>query len=461
LIGSCPTNTFVQLSGATNSSAAFYVLASTTDNPSVHISDLTIDCNYGASGVTAASIAGLNVNSSAGTIERVRVLNYGASNGDVSIINWMPTSAGTGAFTIQDCRIEGAVKGGGGSTVGEGIVIWGNSSSAATQRTNVNVIVRNNHISNIGAGYGIDIVYGANNVLVDGNVIVGVSKGISADWGAVNNLQIANNILENVGLGISAGHQSSSNTNIDDGLLIANNLIEVNGSLPAIGSSYFPGGIRLSGGVRNGTIKNNLVQVAGSARSTNNPNWYSLLVNSLNSSLPNTNIVVIGNTLCPTLAKYFEPIDISFMSGNHMLDGTQIDPFASYTAAIPDTTNTITLDGTPSLHQWVPTIWVACAASWSAMSGQKVVHIPDPYYYQGKTFNLFLYKSPTAATNSIALQADSNGWGGSYTNQVIIEPKTGGVAAVGSPYSVYGSGSSWLILPVRVTSIGGSWMLEK
>lgn len=463
LIGSNATNTFVQLSGATNSSGAFYVLASVTDNSSLHVSDLTIDCNYGAGGITAQSVGGLSVSAAAGTVERVRIANFGATNTDVYGIYYAATSAGSGTYTIQDCRIDGPVKG--SNVNAQGIIIFGNGSNQSVQRTNVNVIIRNNHISNIGSGWGIDVGPAANNVLVEGNAVNGVSKGITADFGTVNNLQIANNIIQNIGLGISVGQSSGSLTNVDDGVMIANNLIEVNGSVPQLaGYSYYQGGILISGGVRNGTIKNNLVQVTPAARGTNNPSWYALRVASWNSSVPNTNIVITGNSLASTLAVGVTPAEVSYMTGNHSIEGyntTAYEPFLSSVQQMADAASSLTLSSVPSAHQWVQTMWVACNTTSAATGGAKVVHVPDPYYYQGRTFTLFLYTSNTTNPISLAIQADSNGWGGSYVSHTIMEPKTGTYVAAGSPFTVNASSTSGVTLPVRLTAVGGGWQLEK
>jgi len=173
----------------------------------VYVADMTLDCNWGAPGLSVLKAAGLSLCSNSGTVERVKVINFGASGGtnaEVFPLAWFyPTNGGPGSITIQNCSVEGPVKGGQG-VYATCIGIGASNRPAAGSSAKL----LNNRV--VGATNG--IAYGASgpNVDVVGNFASGCQKGFHADAWGQENVTIRGNEFRDVAFGLDIGNLSYS-----------------------------------------------------------------------------------------------------------------------------------------------------------------------------------------------------------------------------------------------------------
>ena len=451
LLGSNATNTVIRQTSATSSGSDYWVLgwAGSSDNSSVYISDVTLDAGWNG----ARTAAGVSMASGSGTLERVRVINFGTSGAlEVDPISWFVPSTGNGQVLIQDCMVQGAVKGT-PTQGGSAIEIHGGSSSAV-QGTNALVFVRNNHISNLGAMAGVGL-YAANNVLIDGNTIAGLSRGVAIEWGSSTNVQILNNIFENVREGISIGDPTSSSTYTYDGVMIANNLVEIESNQPYLDSSMVPAGIRITGGVVNSTVKNNLLQVMPAYRSAYDSTKYGFDIYSNNSSVTNSNLILTGNAISPMVNNFFQSYSaISFASLNHTIDGKNFDIFPPSNIGMSSTS--LSFDITPSLHQWVDNMWVS-----TSLGGTNTIFLPDPVNFEGRSYRLFITVPPIASSTTVAIQCSSNTYCSGCPSIWDVKTQTGFSTTQSVVIGTWPASSNYPLTPVTVTSIGGGWKLER
>lgn len=476
LIGSGMTNTFIKAAGISNTSVDVHVLLTGGTPSSVQISDLTVDANY--QGMTCKKAQGILAVSSDTRIERVRIINCGAL-GDTNY--WTQecfalrascvTNVG-GSILIQDCVVDGPYQGGDYGYV-SAICTYGwvtpDGFFDPVNRTNCSVIVRNNTVRNIGKAAG--ILFAGANTLIEGNHVTGCIQGMNSDTGGGANVSIINNRFENVGIGIDAGVTGNPSQPAYTGMVIADNFVELNDYYVTNNASasssgvYLPTAIRLGGYVQNALVANNTLEQLPSFRGSTNGTWYWVEVTGLRSDEPNTNITVINNSVGPGMMAYFysgaDVAAVCYEAGNHYLNGEAISLFPNLDYTLADAASSFTIDHSPAAHQFTPAMYVNLTTSSSATAGTKVIHIPDPYYYQGQSFKLYLTKGPTSASVGASLQADSNGWGGTFNNQVITDIATGTKTAVGNAYTVFGASTSAGTKSLTLTSIGGGWMLQK
>jgi len=488
IVGSGMSNTIVTQSaysaGTINDLSVFH---NSDPRSSFYISDLTIDCGWPTLAGSVKKAGAIDVSSSDVTIERVRAINFGSAGlppaidpGQASaecfvISAATPTNSG-GSITIQNCIVEGAHQGG---AYGYASCIKGCSIPGSIAQTNSNIIIRNNHV--VGTIRSVALQFAGANVLIEGNEVSGAIQGINQDtWGG-KCVSIINNKFVDVGLGIGMGttyNQGNISTNwvmpfesvliTDNSILLSDFYILNSAGGSYAGGYYLPTGFRFGGNVQNLLVANNSVRIMPDLRGATNSSWYFVDIADFVSGYTNSNISLTGNSIEPGMQSFFDSVHLGddrramvYENDNHYFDGTAVSLFPYFGYTFSDGLTDYTISPAPGDHEFTPSIRFSLPTSSGAATGTRVVHLPDPAAYSGRSYKIIFNKIATTANVGFAIQADANGWGGAFTNQVIIDIPTGTTKAIGSPLTLYSPGTAAVTNVVTITSIGGGWMVQR
>ena len=339
------------------------------------------------------------------------------------------------------------------------------------QRTNEQVIVRNNRIVNVDAGIN---AMGAN-LLIEGNTIANVVQAVNSDTSGNANTVIVGNHFENVGRGIVLGTAGaySGERWYWDGIVIADNFFELNDSASTVtNAGYKTAAISFRNSVENAVIANNTVQLMPAFRGSipgGTAPWYSFWIGQVSgyTSYTNKNISIVGNSIAPGLVPYLgggsltagqAAAQVTYAAGNHTLDGYNSDyaiiPAASL--SVP-TSGDLIIDPTPSAHQWTDRIWIATSSN----GGTNTIHLPDPVLFEGRKYRLHVCVSPVSAATTVAFQCGSNTYCPSCPAIWDVKTQSAFTTTQSLIIGTWPASSAYPLTPVTVTSIGGGWKLER
>ncbi len=442
-------NTIIRLANInTGGGAAVLTCGSSYDNVNnrnLNLSDVTLDCNWGGSNVTAAVISGINAFADNTVIERVKVINYGAG-ASIEAFPLMWTSSGNGGTcTIQDCIVQGSVKGGGYATCISAFGSYNPSNGLSTAK------LFNNKVLNVPNG--IAYAVGQLNATMEGNVAIGCNMGFNMDSWINEDCFIRNNVFKDTGLGIRIGVDARGSQTFNR-YIVENNYIEINNT-KTNDSVYKPAGMWFAGNTTNFIIRANIIVPTKPNIGIVQSNWYGLYFTGGYSQGLGTgeNIkYVIENNLIDVafqnqLPQIFFPVfntSGNYMFNNHdfkgrslkgfPVDGTRGDQVTG--ATLSGTTYTLS-DDKGELEGQVGLM--------SSGSSTKTVTFPEPSWHTGRRLKLGFYNGGPCSliintvntTYQQVFDAASQSFGFAFTYPIT----TSGYIAL----EVYSNGSQWVV----------------
>lgn len=295
IVGASMNNTIIRMQGWTNATEynEYQTLRTHQYSEYAAVSDVTIDANWGGSGVGAKGkghnlwFQGVRI----GQVERVKIIGYGStstnSGGEVFPVLFMQPASGNATFSVKDSIFEGASAGSGYASL---LSIW-NTVNTTPQKsmTNCSISFVNNVFQDSPNALAINI-NGANGI-VSGNYFQNVNRAIYIDTGYANHFTIRDNRGVNLvqGVCLNANNQFPGTTNTFSGLtdtLIENNTFDIAWNAGAW-DSYPPCGIMLSmryGGetnyvtrkMTNVVVRGNIIAPTIPNRGSFKTNWYGI-----------------------------------------------------------------------------------------------------------------------------------------------------------------------------------------
>lgn len=302
------TNTVIRVGNVTNSTFGEYKVLSADPASSYNaVSDVTLDANFGGTGVPTIGKAHVlwfdGVEEA--YAERVRVIGYGSTttNGgeNFPVMYKVPAANNPGIFRFSDSVIEGAPTGGGYSSL---LAIWVSTNHPSVMATNVSIKIYNNRFLNAPGCFGVNA--GGANFEVVNNFFQNVDRSVYIDTDFCNGGLIRGNRGINVASGVTlrAANYSWASWRGTTDWIIDDNLFELS-SLPAGNMANFPPtGVRIDGWATNIIISKNIIIPYKPFQGTAKTNWYGIYMDGLNDTNYNSirDVKLIDNMIGQDLA---------------------------------------------------------------------------------------------------------------------------------------------------------------
>lgn len=432
LVGSGMTNTVIRAGNITNSTyGEFKVLSADSASSYNAVSDVTLDANFGGTGVPAIGKAHVlwfdGVEEA--YAERIRVIGYGSTtnNGgeNFPVMYRVPAANNPGVFRFSDSVIEGAAIGGGYSSL---LAIWSSTNNPSVMATNVSIKIYNNRFLNAPGSFAVNA--GGANYEVVNNFFQNVDKSVYIDTDFCNGGVIRGNRAINVGAGVvlRAGSTQLSSYKGTSDWIIDNNLFELS-SLP-VGDmvNYPPAGVRIDGWATNIVITKNIIIPYKPYQGTAKTNWYGIYMAGLTDTNYNSirGVQLIDNLIGKDLANtvvYGGTVGVgitTLVKGNVSKElGLPLDGFPDKTYIWNGSVSSDVVIQDEYIGSGLPQIHVGF--SWVYTTNHGVV-LPPPAKFKGVSFRLSVSKY-SYQTMPVPLKIS----GASTSLTKFYDPASGGV----------------------------------
>lgn len=309
IVGAGLRNTTIRMQGWTNPgpNTEYSVMRTHPSSDYGAVSDVTIDANWGGTGVGAVGKGG-NLRFQGvqiAQVERVKFIGYGSTTnngGEVFPLLFMQPGSGNATFGVRNSIFEGASAGAGYASL---LTIW-NTTNTTPQKsmTNCSVSIVDNVFQDVPNSFAINI-QGANGI-ISGNYFQNINRSIYIDTGFANHFTIRDNRGVNVvqGVCLNAINQYPDNPSSYSGLtdtLIENNVFDI-AAIGSVDSQFPPCGVMLSlkdigqsyttRRMTNVIVRANVIAPTVPNRGSFKTNWWGVHVGGPASS----ELVVIGTS---------------------------------------------------------------------------------------------------------------------------------------------------------------------
>lgn len=402
LIGSGMTNTVIRAGNITNTTnGEFKVLLGDTISDYNSVSDVTLDANFGGSGVPAIGKAHVlwfdRVKEA--YAERVRIIGFGSTTNNSGeafpVMYRVPPGNAPGTFRFSDSLVEGATVGGGYSSL---VAIWLSTNLPTVMATNVTIKIYNNRFLNSPGSFAVNT--GGANCEVVNNLFQNVDRAIYIDTDFCNGGLVRGNRGINIGSGVTlrAGSTVNSSYKGTSDWIIDDNLFELS-SLPVGDMTYFPpSGIRIDGWATNVVISRNIIVPYKPYQGVLKTNWFGIYMYGYDDtnycSIRDVRLIdnLIGRDLANRVLHNDGPGEgiTTYVKGNVSKEmGLPLDGFpdrtyiwnGSVSSDVAITEQVIGV-GLPAIH---------VGFSWLYSTNHGIV-LPPPAKYRGVSFRLSVSK---------------------------------------------------------------------